>query len=61
MLVVKEPACNAGDMRDMGSMPRLGRTPEGGHSNPLQDSCLENSMDRGALSAVVHVVAKTQT
>ena len=61
MLVVKEPACNAGDMRDMGSMPGLGRTPEGGHSNPLQDSCLENSMDRGALSAVVHVVAKTQT
>ena len=61
MLVLKEPACNAGDMRDMGSMPGLGRTPEGGHSNPLQDSCLENSMDRGALSAVVHVVAKTQT
>jgi len=58
--VVKEPACNAGDIRDLGSIPGLGRSPGGGHSNLLQCSCPENSMDRGALSAVVHVVAKSQ-
>ena len=39
---------NAGDVRDVGSIPRSGRSPEGGHGNPLQYSCLENSMDRGA-------------
>ena len=58
--MVKEPTCNAGDIRDMGSIPGLGRSPGGGHSNLLQCSCLKNSMDRGALSAVVHVVAKSQ-
>ena len=41
----KESACNAGDL---GSIPELGRSPGGGHSNPLQYSCLENPMDRGA-------------
>ena len=41
----KESACNAGDL---GSIPRLGRFPGGGHGNPLQYSCLENPMDRGA-------------
>ena len=46
----KESACNAGDM---GLTPALGRSPGGGHGNPLQYSCLENSMDRGAWWAAV--------
>ena len=46
--VIKNPPANAGDARDVGSMSRLGRPPEVGNSNPLQYSCLENSMDRGA-------------
>ena len=53
-LVGKEPACNAGDTGDMGSIPGLGRSPGGGHGNPLQCSCLENPMDRGAWQATVH-------
>jgi len=48
MLVVKNPPANAGDMRDVGSIPRSGRSLGGGHDNPLQYSCLENSMDRRA-------------
>ena len=48
MLVIKNPPANAGDIRDTGSIPGLGRSPEGGHGNPLQYSCLENPMDRGA-------------
>ena len=48
------------DVRDMESIPGLGRFPGGGHSNPLQYSCLENSMDRGASWAAVHSVAETQ-
>ena len=47
-LVVKKPPANAGDMRDEGSIPGWGRSPAGGNGNPLQDSCLENPMDRGA-------------
>ena len=47
----KESACNAGDL---GSNPGLGKYPGGGHGNPLQYSCLENPMDRGAWQAVVH-------
>ena len=54
----KESACNAGDL---GSVPGLGRSPGGGHGNPLQYSCLENSMDRGAWWATVHGVAKSRT
>ena len=46
--VVKNPPANAGGARDMGSIPRLGRSPGEGNGNPLQYSCLENSMDRGA-------------
>ena len=42
VLVVKDPPANAGDVRDAGSIPGLGRSPGGGHSNPLQCSCLEN-------------------
>ena len=47
-LVEKNPPASAEDVRDVGSIPGLGRPPEGGHSNPLQYSCLENPMDRGA-------------
>ena len=54
MAVGKEPACNAGDTRDMGSIPGLGRSPGGGHGNPLQYSCLENPVDRRAWWAIVH-------
>jgi len=61
-LVVKNNRCaNAGDIRDTGSIPGLGRSPGGGHGNPLQYSCLENPMDRGAWRATVHRVAKGQT
>ena len=59
-LVVKDLPANAGDTRDMGSTPGLGRSPEGGHDNPLQYSCLENPMDRGAWRATVHRVTKSQ-
>ena len=48
MLVVKNPTTNVGDIRDMGSVPGLGRTPGDGNGNPLQYSCLENPMDGGA-------------
>ena len=54
----KEPACNAGDM---GSIAGSGRSPGGGHGNPLQYSCLENPRDRGAWWAAVHGVAKSRT
>ena len=57
----KESTCNAGDTEDMGSIAGLGRFPEGGHGNPLQYSCLENPMDRGAWQAIVHRVAKELT
>ena len=52
---------NAGDVRDMGSVPGLGRSPGGGNGSPLQYSCLENSMDGGDWRATVHGVAKSQT
>ena len=54
----KESACNAGDL---GSIPGLGRSPGEGNGNPLQYSCLENPMDRGAWWATVHGVTKSQT
>ena len=57
-LAGKEPACNA---RDLGSIPRLGRSPGKRNSYPLQYSGLENSMDRGVWQATVHGVAKSQT
>ena len=50
-LVVKNLSANAGDIRDSGSIPRWERSPERGRGNPLQHSCLENSMDRGACPA----------
>ena len=46
--MAKYPPANAGDVRDMGSIPELGRSPKGGHDNLLQYSCLENLIDRGA-------------
>ena len=59
--VVKNPPANAGDVRDTGSIPGLGRSPGGGNGNPLQYSCLENSMDRGAWWPTDHAVANSQT
>ena len=61
VLVVKNLLANAGDIRDAGSIPGLGRSPGGGHGNPLQYSCLENPMDRGAWQPTVHGVAQSQT
>ena len=60
-LVVKNLPASAGDIRDMDSILGWGRSPGGGHGNPLQYSCLENPMDRGAWWAIVHRVAKSQT
>ena len=58
----KEFTCaDAGDRRDMGSVPGLGRSPGGGHGNPSQYSCLENPMDKGAWWATVHRVTESQT
>ena len=54
VLVVKNLPANAGDVRDMGLIPGLGRSSGGGHDNPLQYSFLENSMDRGDWRATVH-------
>ena len=59
-LVVKNLSVNAGDVRDAGWIPRLGRSPGERNSNQLQYSCLENPMDRGAWWATVHGVAKSQ-
>ena len=58
---VKNPPANAGDIRDADSIPGLGRTPGGGHGNPLQYSCLENPNDRRFWQATVHRVAKSWT
>ena len=54
VLVLKTLPANAGDIRDVGSVPWSGRSPAGGHGNPLQHSCLENPMDTGARRARVH-------
>ena len=58
--VVKNSPANAGDMRDMGLIPGSGRYPRGGNGNPLQYSCLENPMDRGARQAIVHRVQRVR-
>ena len=58
--VVKNMLVNKGDIRDMGSIPGWGRSPGGGHGNPLQYFCLENPMDRGAWRATVHRIEKSQ-
>jgi len=57
----KESACNAVGAADVGLIPGWGRSPGGGIGNPLQYSCLENPMDRGAWQATDHMVAKIQT
>ena len=57
----KNLPANAEDMRDVGSIPGSGRSSGGGHGNPLQYSCPENPMDRGAWWAIVHRVTKSQT
>ena len=57
----KESACNVGDTGDLDLISGLGRSPGGGHGNPLQYSCWENPMNRGAWQAMVHEVTKTQT
>ena len=59
--VVKNPPASAGDTKDAGSISGSGRSPGEGNGNPLQYSCLENPMDRGAWWATVHGVEKTQT
>ena len=57
----EEPACRFRRHRDTGSISASGRSPGGGHSNPLQYSCLESLMDRGALGATVYRIIKSQT
>ena len=59
--MVKNLPANAGDIEDSGSILGLGRSPGEGNDNPLQYSCLENPMDRGAWWATVHGIAKGQT
>ena len=59
--MVKNPLASAGNTRDAGSIPVLGRSPGGGQSIPLQDSCLENPMDREAWRATVHGVTNNWT
>ena len=54
--MVKNPPANAGDTKDLGAAPGLGKSPGEGNGNPLQYSCLENSMDRGAWWAIVHEI-----
>ena len=60
-LVVKNPPTNAGDLRDTGSVPGLGRFPGGGNGNPLQYPCLNNPMDRETWWVTVHRVTKSRT
>ena len=60
-LVVKNLPANTGDIGDVGSIPGSGRSPGGGNGNPLQYSCLENPMDRGAWKATVHGVTELDT
>ena len=61
MLAVNNPPANAEDVRDAVSILGLGRSLEEGHGNPLQYSCLENPMDRGAWQATVHGVTESGT
>ena len=59
--MVKNPLANAGDATESGMIPGLGRSPGEGNGNPLQYSCLENSMDRGPWQTIVHGAAKSWT
>ena len=60
-MVAKNLPANAGDVKDMGSIPGSGASPVGGNGNPVQFSCLENPIDRGAWQATVHRVTKSLT
>ena len=60
-LVVKNVSASERDIRDMGSVPGLARSPGGGYGNPLQCSCLQNPMDRGAWQPAIHGAAQSQT
>ena len=60
-LEVKNLPANAGDIREVGSIPGSGRSPGGEHGNPLQYSCLENPMDSGAWRDTVHGVTQSRT
>ena len=60
LLEVKNPPASARDVKDAGSIPGSGRSPEEGNSNPLQYSCLENPMDRGAWGSTVHGASKNR-
>ena len=59
--MVKNPSANAGDARDRGSIPGMGRSPGGGNGNPVHYSCLENPTDRGAWRATALGVAESDT
>ena len=61
VLVIKNPLANAGDIKDMGLIPGLGKSPGVGNGNSLQHFCTENPMDRGAWQATVLGIAKSQT
>ena len=61
VLVLKNPPASEGDVKDSGSITGLGRSPGGGYGNPLQYSCLENPMDRGAWRAIIHRIAESDT
>ena len=60
-LVAKNPLVKAGDIKEAGLIPEWGRTPGGGHGNPLQYPCLENPMDRGAWQAITQQVTNSWT
>ena len=60
-LVVKNSPANAGNIRNVGLISESGRSPEEGHDNSIQYSCLGNPMDRGAWQVIVHRVTKSQT
>jgi len=60
-LLVKNLPANAGDIRDMGLIPGLGRSPGEGNGNPLQYSFLENPVDRGTWQATAHMVTQSDT
>ena len=60
VLVIKNPPANAGDARDTGSIPGSGRSPGGGHGNPVEYSCLENPIDKGVWWATVHRTTKSR-
>ena len=61
MLVVKNLPANAGEKKDVSSVPESARSPGGGNGTPLQDSCLKNPMNRGAWRVTIHRVAESQT